>query len=127
MRCSRSRRGELAGGSALEHLPNGVLSHSDLERVTTRLVDDLRRIFDQPVALVLTNVGAHGPGRGANAVLAGLLGQLPDALRLVIETHARPRLALSPLYAEQQLAGLSKDESGPLRRGGHATLGAARG
>ncbi len=94
----------------LEHLPNGALSHSDLKRVTTRLVDDLRRIFDQPVALALSNVRTQGPGRGANAVLSGLLGQLPDALRLVIETHARPRLAFSPLYADQQLAKLGRDE-----------------
>lgn len=94
----------------LDHLPAGGAGPMELERITIALLDDLRRLLGSPVALVLSNVSALSLGQGAHAVLAGLLAQQPDTLRLVLESRAVPRLPLAPLYLEHRLEGIGRDE-----------------
>ncbi len=94
----------------LDHLPAGVMGPAEIERVKLALLDDLRRLLGSSAALALTNVSALSVGLGAHTLLAALLTQQPDKLRLVLESRASPRLPIAPLYLEHRLEGLGKDE-----------------
>lgn len=103
-------RGRWAIKSVIDNLRGGALSPLDLRRAVDVLSSDIRAHVSQPLALVLTGVGHLRSRAGARAVLDGLLGRTPDALRLALEVREVPALRMSPLLAQRRLDGLGLED-----------------
>lgn len=103
-------RGRWAVKNVIDNIHGGGLSPLDLRRAVDVLSGDIRAHVTQPLALVLTGVGQLRSRSGARAVLDGLLGRTPDALRLALEVREVPALRVSPLLAQRRLEGLGLED-----------------
>lgn len=103
-------RGRWAVKGLIDNIHGGALTPLDLRRAVDVLSTDIRAHISQPLALVLTGVGHLKSRTGARAVLDGLLGRTPDALRLVLEVRDVPALRVSPLLAQRRLEGLGLED-----------------
>lgn len=103
-------RGRWAVKAVLDNIHGGALTPLDLRRAIDVLSTDIRAHVSQPLALVLTGVGHLKSRTGARAVLDGLLGRTPDALRLVLEVREVPALRISPLLAQRRFEGLGLED-----------------
>lgn len=103
-------RGRWSVKDLVENLRGGALSPLDLRRAKELLAADIRLHINQPIALILTGVDQLTSKSGAHQILDGLLGRVPDFLRIVLEAREIPALRLSPLLPAGRLQGLGLED-----------------
>jgi ATP/maltotriose-dependent transcriptional regulator MalT/DNA-binding SARP family transcriptional activator len=95
---------------ALDRLPAGIPSASDLDRLSDLFLRDLQRVVSRPITLVLTNLHVLRADEPTARLVERLLAEPPDPLGLALESREPTHVPATLLHQEQRLRALGADE-----------------
>ncbi len=95
---------------ALDRLPTGIPSASDLDRLSDLFLRDLQRVVNHPTTLVLTNLHVLRADEPTAKLVERLLAEPPDQLGLALESREPSHVPATLLHQEQRLRAIGADE-----------------
>ena len=95
---------------ALDRLPAGIPSASDLDRLSDLFLRDLQRVVSHSTTLVLTNLHVLEADEPTAKLVERLLAEPPDPLGLALESREPSHVPATLLHQEQRLRAIGEDE-----------------
>ncbi|HEY7021405.1 MAG TPA: BTAD domain-containing putative transcriptional regulator [Ktedonobacterales bacterium] len=95
---------------ALDRLPAGIPTASDLDRLIDLFLRDLQRVVSHPATLVLTNLHILQADEPTAKLVEHLLAEPPDPLGLALESREPSHIPATLLHQEQRLRAIGEDE-----------------